>query len=73
MKCWAMRVNSWANDADGYKSWLALSIEQLEREMAAEIESEWMEPSTQELPYKEVVGDPDRLVQCIVNLISKTV
>ena len=33
-----------ANDADGYKAWLALGIEQLEREVAAEVESDWMVP-----------------------------
>ena len=33
-----------ANDADGYKSWLALGIEQLGRDAAAEVESEWMVP-----------------------------
>ena len=33
-----------ANDADGYKSWLALGIEQLGRDVAAEVESEWMVP-----------------------------
>jgi hypothetical protein len=33
-----------ANDADGYKSWLALGIEELGRDVAAEIESEWMVP-----------------------------
>ena len=31
-----------ANDADGYKSWLALGIEQLGRDVAAEVESDWM-------------------------------
>ena len=29
-----------ANDVDGYKSWLALGIEQPGREVAAEVESE---------------------------------
>ena len=29
-----------ANDADGYKSWLALGIEELGRDVAAEVESE---------------------------------
>ena len=29
-----------ANDADGYKSWLALGIEQLGRDVAAEVESD---------------------------------
>ena len=28
-----------ANDADGYKAWLALGIEQLGREVAGEVES----------------------------------
>ena len=29
-----------ANDADGYKGWLALGIEQLRRDVAAEVEPE---------------------------------
>ena len=33
-----------ANDVDGYKSWLALGIEELGRDIAAEVESEWMVP-----------------------------
>ena len=33
-----------ANDADAYKSWRALCIEQLGRDMAGEVESEWMVP-----------------------------
>ena len=33
-----------ANDADGYKSWLALGIEQLGRDVAGEVESEWIVP-----------------------------
>ena len=32
------------NDADGYKGWLALVIEQLGREVAGEVESDWMVP-----------------------------
>ena len=31
-----------ANDVDGYKSWLTLGIEQLGRDVAGEVESEWM-------------------------------
>ena len=31
-----------ANDVHSYKSWLALGIEQLVRELVAEVESEWM-------------------------------
>ena len=31
-----------ADDAEGYKSWLALGIEQLGRDVAGEVESYWM-------------------------------
>ena len=31
-------------DADSYKSWLALGIEQLRRDLAGEVESDWMVP-----------------------------
>ena len=33
-----------ANDADCYQSWLALGIEELGRDVAAEVESDWMVP-----------------------------
>ena len=33
-----------ANDADCYKAWLALGIDQLGRDVAGEVESEWMGP-----------------------------
>ena len=33
-----------ANDAGGFKSWLALGIEELVRDAAGEVESEWMVP-----------------------------
>ena len=33
-----------ANDADGYKAWLALGIEQLGREIAGAVETDWMVP-----------------------------
>ena len=33
-----------ANDADGYKGWLALGIQQLGRDVVVEVESEWMVP-----------------------------
>ena len=33
-----------ANDADSYRSWLALGIEELGRDLAAEVESDWMVP-----------------------------
>ena len=31
-----------ANDADGYKSWLAIGIEELGRKVDGEVESDWM-------------------------------
>ena len=33
-----------ANDADGYKGWLALGIEELGRDVAGEVESDWIVP-----------------------------
>ena len=33
-----------ANDADGYKSWLALGIEELGMDVAGVVESDWMVP-----------------------------
>ena len=33
-----------ANDADGFKGWLALGIEKLGRGVAGEVESDWMVP-----------------------------
>ena len=33
-----------ANDVDGYKGWLALGIEQLGRDVAGEVESDWTVP-----------------------------
>jgi hypothetical protein len=33
-----------ANDVDGYKAWLALGIEKIGRDVAAEVEPEWMVP-----------------------------
>ena len=33
-----------ANDVNGFKSLLALGIEELGRDVAAEVESEWMVP-----------------------------
>ena len=33
-----------ANDVDGYKSWLVLGIEELGRDVASEVESDWMVP-----------------------------
>jgi len=33
-----------ANDADGYKSWLEIGIEELGRDVAAEPQAEWLVP-----------------------------
>ena len=33
-----------ANDVDSYKSWLALGIEELGRDVTGEVESAWMVP-----------------------------
>ena len=33
-----------ADDADGYKAWLALGIKELGRDVAGEVESGWMVP-----------------------------
>ena len=33
-----------ANDADSYKAWLALGIEEHGRDVAEEVESDWMVP-----------------------------
>ena len=33
-----------AKDADGYKSWLALGIQEFGGDVAAEVESQWMVP-----------------------------
>ena len=46
-----------ANDADGYKGWLFLGIEQLGRDVAAEVESDWMVPLF-------VEEERDRLMAC---------
>jgi len=40
--------------ADGYKSWLALGIQELGRDVAGEVESDWMVPL--------LVEDRDRLM-----------
>ncbi len=33
-----------AHDADGYKSWLALGIQELGRDVAGQVELDWMVP-----------------------------
>ena len=39
-----LRMALRANDADGFRGWLALGIEQLGRDVAGEVESERMVP-----------------------------
>ena len=46
-----------ANDTDGYKAWLALGIKHLGRDVAGEVESEWMVPLL-------VEEERDRLKSC---------
>jgi len=45
-----------ANDIDGYKAWLALGIEELGRDVAAEVESEWMVPLLVEEEWDMLMG-----------------
>ena len=45
-----------ANDADGYKSWLALGIEELGRDVAGEVESDWMVPLLVEEERGRLIG-----------------
>ena len=45
-----------ANDADGYKSWLALGIEELGRDVAGEVESDWMVPLRVEEERDRLIG-----------------
>ncbi len=45
-----------SNDADGYKSWLALGIEQLGSEVAGEVESDWMVPLLFEDERDRLIG-----------------
>ena len=44
-----------ANDAEGFRGWLALGIEELGRDVAGEVESDWMVPLL-------VEEDIDRLI-----------
>ena len=45
-----------ANVAVGYKSWLTLGIEQLGREVAGEVESDWMVPLLVEAESDRLIG-----------------
>ncbi len=52
-----------ANDADSYKGWLALGIEELGRDVASEIESEWMKPLLVEVERDRLVAS--QLSACV--------
>ena len=45
-----------ANDADSYKSWLTLGIEQLGRDVAGEVESDWKVPLLIEEGRDRLIG-----------------
>ena len=47
-----------ANGADGYKGWLAIGIEELGRDVSAEIESSWMVPRLVEAERDRLIGGP---------------
>ena len=44
------------DDAEGYKSWLALGIEELGRDVAGEVESDWMVPLLVEEERDRLIG-----------------
>ena len=39
-----LTIARWLINPDDYKSWLAIGIEQLGRDVAGEVESDWMVP-----------------------------
>ena len=45
-----------ANNSEGYKAWLALGIEELGRDVAAEVESDWMVPLLVEEERDRLIG-----------------
>ena len=45
-----------ANDPDGDKSWLALGIKELGRDVAGEVESDWMVPLLVEKERDRLIG-----------------
>ena len=53
-----------ANDAEGYKSWLALVVEELERDIAVEVESNWMVPLLVEGDHCQTDGRLTRIKPC---------
>ena len=44
------------SDADGYKGWLALGIQQLGREVVGEVEFDWMVPLLVEEERDRLIG-----------------
>ena len=51
-----LRMALRANDADGYKRWLALGIDQLGRDVPGELESDWIVPLWVELESVRVLA-----------------
>jgi hypothetical protein len=45
-----------ANDADGYTAWVVLGIEKLGRDVAGEVESDWMVPLLVEAERARLIG-----------------
>ena len=45
-----------ANDAEGFKGWLALGLEELGRRVVAELLQDWMSPLLTEMEQDRLVG-----------------
>ena len=53
-----------AIDVYGYKTWLALAVEELERDVAVEVESDWMVPLLVEGGHCQTDGRLTRIKPC---------
>ncbi|MDA7437533.1 hypothetical protein N8463_02810 [Synechococcus sp. AH-601-P06] len=45
-----------ANDAEGFKGWLALGLEELDRQVVLELMQDWMSPLLTEMEQERLVG-----------------
>ena len=45
-----------ANDAEGFKGWLALGLEELGRQVVLELMQDWMSPLLTEMEQDRLVG-----------------
>ena len=45
-----------ANDAEGFKGWLALGLEELGRQVVLELVQDWMSPLLTEMEQDRLVG-----------------